>query len=355
MAYKIKTTGIAAACTMLIAVDPDTGTVKDFASSSVNADMTVGANVTTGTQSWDGNTRHYWMLGAGTTSADFIAFGATKPFWTNNSAGLARTWVFCGELAGTSGRAFGDSASAYMSATSLVSGGSTRPYQIGGGYSSAQNGGLAAPTSGDKLIYGFSSVHGTYGAYFSAAHDAGAMTTGSVSTPTATGSSAAWDLDFVARRNDSTSHLQDKIHFIAIFADDLSGAEWGSLRDDWFNVLLEVDGGGGTPITFSGTIPTINFTIGAADDVDLSTYFGGTATPFTFGLDGASASLPSGVTLSGAGLLEWSGSGTAGTTTGVIVEGTDDDAATDSSNAFSVVIANPSSSPVSKILQLLGG
>ncbi len=57
MAYKLKTTGIAALCKMVIAVDPDTGTIKDSASAAVTADMTVGANVTIGSQPWDGTTR----------------------------------------------------------------------------------------------------------------------------------------------------------------------------------------------------------------------------------------------------------------------------------------------------------
>lgn len=92
------------------------------------------------------------------------------------------------------------------------------------------------------------------------------------------------------------------------------------------------------PITFAGTIPTITFTIGTADDVDLSGYFSGTETPFAFALDSGSASLPSGVTLSSAGLLEWSGSGTAATTEDVIVEGEDTDENVDSSNPFDIVV-----------------
>jgi hypothetical protein len=103
----------------------------------------------------------------------------------------------------------------------------------------------------------------------------------------------------------------------------------------------EQEGSGGPPpepISFAGTIPTITFTVGTAGSVDLSSYFSGTLTPFTFALDGASASLPSGVSLSSAALLSWTGSGTPGTTSGVIVQGTDTGTNADDSNAFSVVI-----------------
>ena len=85
MAYKLKTTGIAALCKMVIAVDPDTGTIKDFSNASVTAAMTVGANVTIGSQDWNGTTRSYFRQGSGTTVADFVAFGATKPQFLANA------------------------------------------------------------------------------------------------------------------------------------------------------------------------------------------------------------------------------------------------------------------------------
>lgn len=99
------------------------------------------------------------------------------------------------------------------------------------------------------------------------------------------------------------------------------------------------DDTGSTPIAFTGTVPTINFTIGTPGSVDLSTYFSGTETPFTSALDGASSALPSGVSLSSAFLLEWSGSGSAGTTAGVIVQGTDQTPDTADTNSFSIVIS----------------
>ena len=47
--------------------------------------MTVGANVTIGSQDWNGTTRSYFRQGSGTTVADFVAFGATKPQFSANA------------------------------------------------------------------------------------------------------------------------------------------------------------------------------------------------------------------------------------------------------------------------------
>lgn len=91
-----------------------------------------------------------------------------------------------------------------------------------------------------------------------------------------------------------------------------------------------------TPITFSGTIPTQSFTNGEIVSEDLSIYFGGTETPFTFANTGT-ALTGSGLTLSSAGLL--SGTYTGTPITGVIVTGTDTATNTASSNAFNIETA----------------
>lgn len=248
MAYQLKSTGIAANCTMLIAVDPDTGTVKDFASSAVTADMTVGANVTTGSQAWDGNTRHYFRHGAGTTDADFVKFGTTKPNWTFNVNGLERTWVFVGEVAGTQARAFGKDSSIYTAQINLAAGGSTHPAHVGAGYATSASGGNASPASGSKRIFGFSMKHGSAGGHgyaYTAADTDASMTVTDVGAPTSTSATNNFDLTYVGRRNDATAHQQDKVHLIAIFDASLAEADWDTLRDDWFGTLLETAGGGG--------------------------------------------------------------------------------------------------------------
>lgn len=245
MAYKLKTTGIAAHCTMCIAVDPDTGTIKDFASSAVTADLLVGANVTIGTQDWDGNTRHYWQPGAGTADADFVLFGANKPAWTFTTGGLKRAIVFIGEVAGSQARVFGQNSSAYLASQDTGSGGATYPTMYGHGWSTRCTGGLTAVSSGQKIIFGFSAEHGSFSTAYAALHDAASMTvvTG-LNAPNATSGSQNYDISALNRRNDSTAHQQDKTHAILVFDVALTESEWDSLRDDWFSVLFEVDGGG---------------------------------------------------------------------------------------------------------------
>ncbi|QCQ59767.1 hypothetical protein Barba19A_gp138 [Rheinheimera phage vB_RspM_Barba19A] len=96
-------------------------------------------------------------------------------------------------------------------------------------------------------------------------------------------------------------------------------------------------GGVATPISFSGTIPTQSFTNGESVSVDLSTYFSGTETPFTFTNTGT-ALTGSGLTLSSAGLL--SGTYTGTPITGVVVTGTDAATNTAASNAFNIETAS---------------
>ena len=286
MAYKLKTTGIAANCTMAIAVDPDTGTIKDFASSAVTADMTVGANVEIGSQVWDGNNRHYWRLGSGNTAADFIAFGATKPNWPGNTNG-PRTWVWIGQLdSGASVRVFGGSSSDYAAAANLSSGGATHPYQGGMGMGTAFNGGFSV-AAGDKRIFGMSQVHGSGGyiTAYTALHDDGSMSKTSGGAPTSTAGASNVDLQYVGRRNDNTGHQRDYVHMIAIFDIALSESQWDSLRDDWFSVLLEPDDPGDPPL---GTVTISDVTPGASSALVTYSYDDSDQTGFEYRIDGGS-------------------------------------------------------------------
>lgn len=237
MAYQLKSTGIAANCTMFIGVDPDTSAIKDFASSAVTADMVIGANVTTGSQTWDGNTRSYFQLGAGTAAADFVQFGTNKPSF-GLPASSQRTVVFIGEIGGDPDRVFGNDSSNYFASRSL-SGGTSHPIMLLGGI--ARNGGLTNPASGKK-IYGLSFVQGTSTTAYSAADTDASMT--EVTGLGSMTSNAGYSLDYIGRRDDSTIHQTSKIHAVLIFNTALSNSDWASLRDDWFGTLLEVVSGG---------------------------------------------------------------------------------------------------------------
>lgn len=295
MAYQLKTTGIAANCTMLIAVDPDTGTIKDFASSAVTADMTVGANVTTGTQAWDGITRHYWRLGSGTAAADFIAFGTNKPLWALNAAvRTAASAVWIGELVtGSHGRMFGNNSSSYLGQIDTGAGGSTHPAALIA--SNSYNGGQANAAPG-KRIYGWSFTRSGSRNWYTAADTASSMTTGSGSVSAVEDS---YSLSYIARRNDNTTHNQDKVHCIAIFDVHLTEAQWDSLRDDWFGTLLEVVSGGAVEGDLTATEAAdvaaitgdviITGTLAATEAADVAAFSGG-STPVTGDLDATEAS-----------------------------------------------------------------
>lgn len=119
---------------------------------------------------------------------------------------------------------------------------------------------------------------------------------------------------------------------IAVFSGELTDAENWSLRQNIRAALPSTT----TPITFTGTIPNQTFSHSQAVSVDLSTYFTGTQTPFTFANTGT-ALTGTGLTISSAGLL--SGTATTGSAAGVIVTGTDADLDTASSNAFNVTVS----------------
>ena len=286
---------------MLIAVDPDTGTIKDFASSAVTTDMTVGANVTTGSQTWDGNTRSFFKLGAGTAAADFIAFGTNKPSWTNNVASTQRTWVWIGEVGTGAPRAFGSNSTHYMAAQNTGTGGATCPIQMGAGFSTNLNGGQSLWASGTKLIFGASTTHtGGAGAavLYWALHNDSAMSSASGTGPTSNSAVNNFDLTHIGRRNDSTGKGSEKIHLIAIFNTALTEAQWDSLRDDWFGTLLEVVSGGAVEGDLTATEAAdvsaitgdviITGTIAATEAADVANFNGG-STPNTGTLAGTEA------------------------------------------------------------------
>lgn len=88
-----------------------------------------------------------------------------------------------------------------------------------------------------------------------------------------------------------------------------------------------------TPISFTGTIPTQSFQVDEIVNVDLSSYFSGTETPFTYANTGTSLA-GTGLTLSSAGVLSGTYAGVE--VTGVVVTGTDTSTNTAASNSFNI-------------------
>ena len=102
--------------------------------------------------------------------------------------------------------------------------------------------------------------------------------------------------------------------------------------------------GPATPIAFTGTVPTLNGTEDAAFSESLASYFSGTETPFAYTVQ--SGTLPAGLTLnSSTGVISGTPT-TVGTSSGIVVRGTDATPDTADSNSFSIVITVPALDPV---------
>ncbi|WP_084638923.1 Ig domain-containing protein [Haliea salexigens] len=92
-----------------------------------------------------------------------------------------------------------------------------------------------------------------------------------------------------------------------------------------------------TPVSFSGTVPTQNLTEDSAmSALDLSSYFSGTETPFSYAVQ--TGTLPAGLSLnSSTGVI--SGTPTATGTASIVVRATDDGSDTADTNSFDIVVA----------------
>jgi hypothetical protein len=107
------------------------------------------------------------------------------------------------------------------------------------------------------------------------------------------------------------------------------------------------------PISFTGTVPTLNGTVGVPFSEDLSSYFSGTETPFAYSLQ--AGTLPDGLSLnSSTGVISGTPT-TAGDATGIVIRGTDDGADTADSNSFTISIAARSFAADAGSFTLTGG
>lgn len=141
---------------------------------------------------------------------------------------------------------------------------------------------------------------------------------------------STFDRAFINCQTNSAYRLLD----LAIWDRELTDAECASVADG-YRAVMPAPSGGTTPIAFTGTIPDQTFTNGQAVSVDLSTYFTGSLTPFTFARTG-SALTGTGLSITSAGLL--TGTATTGSVTGVTITGTDTGSNTAVSNTFNVTV-----------------
>lgn len=129
----------------------------------------------------------------------------------------------------------------------------------------------------------------------------------------------------------------------AYFDTEKSNEDCAAIADNYRGVMPETGGPvAPVPIAFSGSIPAQTGSVNTPYNLNLSPYFTGNKTPFTYAL--ASGSLPAGLSLSGSTIT-----GTPTTTsTGLTfsIRGTDADGATATSNVVGITI-NAAPIPVS--------
>lgn len=250
MAYKLKTTGLAASVRFLICVDPDTDYVMHYSPANVDGYVaTKGANVTINSQAFDGITRKYWQRGSGTADADFVKFDTNKPNWSCNVAAQQRTVVYIGQHAASGGDAytvlFGKDSGIRVTSYNPAAGGDSYPDAAWLGWENVVTGAQARPFS-TKVIWGFRLTHGTSLHMFWDT-DTGTSISESSHSPTwYAGTAANFDINYVNRYNTGgTSSGRSLDHAIIAFDTNLSTSDIATLRDDFFGVLLEAAGGGG--------------------------------------------------------------------------------------------------------------
>lgn len=109
-----------------------------------------------------------------------------------------------------------------------------------------------------------------------------------------------------------------------------------SLTTESYAVAFTViPGTGSTPVSFSGTVSTLNGVNGVAFSESVTSFFSGTLTPFTYTL--FSGTLPGWATLSSGGTISGTPNAVA-TTSGLVVRATDTGANTANTNSFSINI-----------------
>mgnify|MGYP006921355751 CR=1 FL=1 len=241
MAQQLKTTGLATDLVWFIGVDRDTDAIKDYCSSSVTADLQIGANVTKGDLVWKGSTRRYFKLGSGTATADFMDCGTTKPSFVFDADGQQRTLVWIGKAAGTGPRAFGGSTSNYLAGHDVSAGGSTYPAIVVNAVQ--KNGGNTRLSAGTKAMFGAlleRGASGTTKVFWALESDSAVTISAEKGAYTASGnySPARW-----GGINGSTTKQQDEIGALMCFDRLLTQGELDALLADYEGELLESAGG----------------------------------------------------------------------------------------------------------------
>lgn len=244
MAYTLKATGIATNLIFCVAVDSDGTTIKEFVSSDVDANKSLGTGVSAGVgaSTWKGSSRGYFpTLTNGSTNYFGVTFASGhRPAVSTSGPGTAHS--FWGAFAGMS-PANGSSFSIieYSSgAGNLASraASSTGPLRDSRGF---QDGSTSMPSDNStKFSAGFTHAYGTTCDHYYGLESGSLAADGSGSDP---GFGAVGDIIGIGGQA-ADSNQPAKWHIATLFNRVLTLTEFQSLHDDWFNTLFDSGGGG---------------------------------------------------------------------------------------------------------------
>jgi hypothetical protein len=332
MAYTLKTTGIAAAATSIIAVDDDGTTIRDFKSATRTANMTVNANVSRGSSTWKGGSRFYFETKAN-GSFDFygltFASGHEIPF--NNSTGAPGTGTFIA-YAGTPGISGGGTAAMLANAAgSDLLNRFTGTLNFGYSGTGTDKGLTTLPTDNTtKFSVGANFLYGSNRDYFYGLESGSLAADGAYSE----GGFGANSLISAIGGAAGQGNAPGKTHVIIVLPRPLTLSEYQSLHNDWFGTLFEV-ATNAVP-TFPGpNIANITATQNVAITPDTVSDSFSDTDALTFSTIG---SWPAGITVTSAGVIQGTPT-VSGTFAALQVRATDTAAQSVDSNTFTITIA----------------
>lgn len=244
MAYTLKTSGLATIATMVVMLDQDGTTLKEFVSSSVNSSKTITGTLTTGTKTWKGLTNFpYWAITANgsfnsTPEIEFVTnqpvvawtsgisvFAACAQMSTGNDQGgivmdVPTGWGFAADADSSANFGF-TAGNVKMSSTGSPLPLGTTSFSLGGNLTAGTSFDIWYAAAGDTTPTSFNVLNGT---------DAG--------WGIGTGGSPPYHITEVCGFQ-GQGHRPAQYHIVAMFSRELTVSEFGTLHDDFKAVLFD--------------------------------------------------------------------------------------------------------------------
>jgi hypothetical protein len=228
----LRTTGIASKASFVVAVDND-GQIKEFVSSSVNADMAT-TNVTTGISTWKGADAPYFE----TTSINTIVFGTNKPVQNaafGQSIGAFIAHIGTSAATGSYGGLRLSGAGAIVTRDPTTGKPQWRWGQSNVRYTS--NGANTLPTDGTtKYSLGGNYRYDTSAQFFYGLESGSLAAEGTPASPEGFGSSSTW-ITIGGQTSGGYGTTPGKYLLAAGFGEELTEVEYQALHDDPYNLF----------------------------------------------------------------------------------------------------------------------